>query len=69
MKENEDLKSKNLSLEMQLKTALEPSMILVPQSETSTVDLSALEESANKLRAANDLYRKVKQDLEKLKEV
>lgn len=54
---------------MQLKTALEPSMILVPQSETSTVDLSALEESANKLRAANDLYRKVKQDLERLKEV
>lgn len=69
LKENEDLKSKNLSLEMQLKTALEPSMILVPQSETSTVDLSALEESANKLRAANDLYRKVKQDLERLKEV
>ncbi|KAK9973037.1 hypothetical protein ABG768_023786 [Culter alburnus] len=68
LKENEDLKSKNLSLEMQLKTALEPSMILVPQSETSTVDLSALEESANKLRAANDLYRKVKQDLERLKE-
>ncbi|KAL0190333.1 hypothetical protein M9458_013031, partial [Cirrhinus mrigala] len=60
-KENEDLKSKNLSLEMQLKTAAEPSTVLVPQSETST-------ESTNKLRTANDLYRKVKQDLERLKE-
>uniref|UniRef100_A0A671NUH1 RING finger protein 219-like n=1 Tax=Sinocyclocheilus anshuiensis TaxID=1608454 RepID=A0A671NUH1_9TELE len=68
LKENEDLKSKNLSLEMQLKTAVEPSTVLVPQSESSTVDSSALEESANKLRAANDLYRKVKQDLERLKE-
>ncbi|XP_050967548.1 ORC ubiquitin ligase 1 [Labeo rohita] len=67
-KENEDLKSKNLSLEMQLKTAVEPSTVLVPQSDTGTVDPSALEESANKLRVANDLYRKVKQDLERLKE-
>uniref|UniRef100_A0A8C1LME4 RING finger protein 219-like n=1 Tax=Cyprinus carpio TaxID=7962 RepID=A0A8C1LME4_CYPCA len=32
LKENEDLKSKNLSLEMQLKTAVEPSTVLVPQS-------------------------------------
>ncbi len=69
LKENVDLKSENLSLEMQLKTAVEPSTVLVPQSETSTVDPSTLEESANKLRAANDLYRKVKQDLERLKEV
>ncbi|KAK2888820.1 hypothetical protein Q8A67_014195 [Cirrhinus molitorella] len=68
LKENEDLKSKNLSLEMQLKTAVEPSTVLVPQSENGTVDPSVLEESANKLRAANDLYRKVKQDLERLKE-
>ncbi|KAG1942166.1 ORC ubiquitin ligase 1 [Pimephales promelas] len=68
LKENEDLKSKNLSLEMQLKTALEPRTVLVPQNESCTVDPSALEESANKLRAANDLYRNVKQDLEKLKE-
>ncbi|XP_059427694.1 ORC ubiquitin ligase 1 [Carassius carassius] len=68
LKQNEDLKSKNLSLEMQLKTAVEPTTVLVPQTETSTVDPSALEESANKLRATNDLYRKVKQDLERLKE-
>lgn len=54
---------------MQLKTAVEPSTVLVPQSDTGTVDPSALEESANKLRVANDLYRKVKQDLERLKEV
>lgn len=68
LKENEDMKSKNLSLEMQLKTALEPSAVLVPLSETSSVDPSALQESANKLRAANDLCRKVKQDLERLRE-
>ncbi|XP_051568934.1 E3 ubiquitin-protein ligase TRIM39 isoform X1 [Myxocyprinus asiaticus] len=68
LKENEELKSKNLSLEMQLKTALEPSTVLVPMSETSTVDPRVLEESANKLRAASDLYRKVKQDLDRLKE-
>ncbi|XP_051562976.1 ORC ubiquitin ligase 1-like [Myxocyprinus asiaticus] len=68
LKENEELKSKNLSHEMQLKTALEPSTVLVSQSESSTVDPSVLEESANKLRAANDLYRKVKQDLDRLKE-
>lgn len=55
---------------MQLKTALEPASVLVPQTETSsTVDPSVLEESANKLRAANDLYRKVNQDLDRLKEV
>lgn len=54
---------------MQLKTAVEPSTDLVPQNEASTVKPSALEESDNKLRAANDLFRKVKQDLERLKEV
>lgn len=69
LKENEELKSKILSLEMQLKTALEPTSVLVPPTETSsTVDPSVLEESANKLRASNDLYRKVNQDLDRLKE-
>ncbi|KAI7807875.1 putative RING finger protein 219 [Triplophysa rosa] len=69
LKENEELKSQTLSLEMQLKTALEPTSVLVPQTETSgAVDPSVLEESANKLRAANDLYRKVNQDLDRLKE-
>ncbi|XP_065149860.1 ORC ubiquitin ligase 1 [Paramisgurnus dabryanus] len=68
VKENEELKSKTLSLEMQLKTALEPTPVLVPQTETSTVDPNVLEESTNKLKAASDLYRKVKQDLDRLKE-
>ncbi|KAA0713321.1 RING finger protein 219 [Triplophysa tibetana] len=69
LKENEELKSQTLSLEMQLKTALEPVSVLVPQTETSgAVDTSVVEESANKLRAANDLYRKVNQDLDRLKE-
>ncbi|XP_036425366.1 ORC ubiquitin ligase 1 [Colossoma macropomum] len=68
LKENEDLRSKNLSLETQLKTALEPSTLFVSQTETEAVDLSVLEESAKKLKAANELYQKVKQDVEKLKE-
>ncbi|KAI4886667.1 hypothetical protein NFI96_012788, partial [Prochilodus magdalenae] len=68
LKENEDLKSKNLSLETQLKTALEPSTLFVSQTDTETVDPSVLEESAKKLKAANELYQKVKQDIEKLKE-
>lgn len=64
------MKSQALSLEMQLKTALEPASVLVPQTETSgAVDPSVLEESTNKLRAANDLYWKVNQDLDRLKEV
>ncbi|XP_072539064.1 ORC ubiquitin ligase 1 [Salminus brasiliensis] len=68
LKENEDLKSKNLSLETQLKTVLEPSTCLVSQTETEAVDPRVLEESANKLKAANELYQKVRQDVDKLKE-
>ncbi|XP_017559121.2 ORC ubiquitin ligase 1 [Pygocentrus nattereri] len=68
LKENEDLRSKNLSLETQLKTALEPSTLFVAQTETEAVDPSLLQESAKKLKAANELYQKVKQDVEKLKE-
>ncbi|KAL7890534.1 hypothetical protein AOLI_G00000100 [Acnodon oligacanthus] len=68
LKENEDLRSKNLSLETQLKTALEPSTLFASQSETEAVDPSLLEQSAKKLKAANELYQKVKQDVEKLKE-
>ncbi|XP_076871275.1 uncharacterized protein obi1 [Brachyhypopomus gauderio] len=67
LKENEELKTKNLSLEAQLNTALEPSLMQGAQSE-SPVDHSLLEESANKLRAANEMCRKLKQDMEKLKE-
>ncbi|KAG9277808.1 RING finger protein 219 [Astyanax mexicanus] len=68
LKENEELKSKNLSLETQLKTALEPSTCFSSQSETEAVDPRVLEESANKLKAANELYQKVRQDVDKLKE-
>ncbi|XP_066521282.1 ORC ubiquitin ligase 1 isoform X2 [Hoplias malabaricus] len=68
IKQNEDLKSKNLRLQSQLKTALEPSTSFFPQNETEAVDLCVLEESTKKLKAANQLYQKVKQDMEKLKE-
>ncbi|KAL6456150.1 hypothetical protein MHYP_G00360010 [Metynnis hypsauchen] len=68
LKENEDLRSKNLSLETQLKTALEPSTLFVSQTDTEAVDPSLLEETVKKLKAANELYQKVKQDVEKLKE-
>ncbi|TRY98314.1 hypothetical protein DNTS_027903 [Danionella cerebrum] len=68
LKEKEELKSKTLSLEMQLKSALEPSTVLVPANEASTVDHNTLEEAASKLGVACDLYKKVKHDLEKLRE-
>ncbi|XP_035380659.1 ORC ubiquitin ligase 1 [Electrophorus electricus] len=67
LKENENLKTKNSSLEAQLNTALEPSTVLVSRSETPA-DHSLLEDSANKLRAASDLCKKLKQDMDKLKE-
>ncbi|XP_030637710.1 RING finger protein 219 [Chanos chanos] len=68
LKENEDLRGKNLNLETQLKTVLDPSTVSVSNTEAKVVDPSTLEEWANKLRAANDLYKRVKQDMEKIKE-
>ncbi|XP_029001080.1 ORC ubiquitin ligase 1 isoform X2 [Betta splendens] len=68
IRENEDLKSKNLSLEAQLKTALHPSSINTMQSGDKKVDAHILEEWTNKLRTASDVCDKVKQDMDKLKE-
>ncbi|KAK2853866.1 hypothetical protein Q5P01_006527 [Channa striata] len=67
-RENEDLKTKNQSLEAQLKTALDPCSINTVHSADKKVDPYILEEWTNKLRAATDVCDKVKHDMDKLKE-
>lgn len=59
---------KNQSLELQLKTALDPCSITPVQTDDKKVDPYILEECTNKLRAAQDVCDQVKQDLDKLKE-
>ncbi|XP_076594268.1 uncharacterized protein obi1 [Chaetodon auriga] len=68
IRENEELKTKNQSLESQLKTALDPCIINSVQTDDKKVDPYILEEWTNKLRAATDVCDKVKQDMDKLKE-
>ncbi|XP_035014388.1 ORC ubiquitin ligase 1 isoform X2 [Hippoglossus stenolepis] len=68
IRENEELKTKNQSLEAQLKTALDPCSINTEQTDDMSVDPSVLEEMKNRLRAATDVCDKVKQDMDKLKE-
>ncbi|XP_034385228.1 ORC ubiquitin ligase 1 isoform X2 [Cyclopterus lumpus] len=65
--ENEDLKTKNQSLESQLKTALDPCSMKAVQTEDNHVDPCVVEEWMNKLRAATDVCDKVKQDTDRLK--
>ncbi|XP_065279799.1 ORC ubiquitin ligase 1 [Emys orbicularis] len=76
-KEVEELRGKNLSLEAQLKTVLDPGALGLcnthEESHQSTDEASragpeTVEEWTKKLKAANDLYEKVKDDVEKLKE-
>lgn len=69
IRENEELKTKNQSLESQLKTVLDPSSMNAVQTDDKTVDPLVLEEWSNKLRAATDVCEKIKQDMDKLKEV
>ncbi|KAM8876602.1 ORC ubiquitin ligase 1 [Synchiropus picturatus] len=69
MKENEELKTKQQHLELQLKTALDPgSSLKSTQSDDKKVDPYILEELANKLRAATDACDEVKHDMDRLKE-
>uniref|UniRef100_A0A8D0A6R4 RING-type domain-containing protein n=1 Tax=Sander lucioperca TaxID=283035 RepID=A0A8D0A6R4_SANLU len=68
IRENEELKTKNQSLESQLKIALDPCSINTLQTDDKKVDPFVLEEWTNKLRAATDVCDKVKQDMDKLKE-
>ncbi|XP_062237217.1 ORC ubiquitin ligase 1 [Platichthys flesus] len=68
IRENEELKTKNQSLEAQLKTALDPCSIETVQSDDMSVDPSVVDEWKNRLRVATDVCDKVKQDMDKLKE-
>uniref|UniRef100_A0A674K4P3 ORC ubiquitin ligase 1 n=1 Tax=Terrapene triunguis TaxID=2587831 RepID=A0A674K4P3_9SAUR len=77
-KEVEELRGKNLSLEAQLKTVLDPGALGLCNTheeshrsidEASRAGPETVEEWTKKLKAANDLYEKVKDDVEKLKEV
>ncbi|XP_016079637.1 PREDICTED: RING finger protein 219 [Miniopterus natalensis] len=76
-KEVEELKSKNLSLESQIKTILDPLTLIQgnqnedkhPVSDNpSKIDPETVAEWKKKLRTANEIYEKVKDDVDKLKE-
>ncbi|XP_063068696.1 ORC ubiquitin ligase 1 [Engraulis encrasicolus] len=78
--ENEELRNRNRAAETQLETLLEPgAAVSVSRTQEEEeedddgeqrrgLDPSQMQEWAAKLRAATDLYDKVKQDLEKLRE-
>ncbi|XP_007529043.1 ORC ubiquitin ligase 1 [Erinaceus europaeus] len=77
-KEVEELKSKNLSLESQIKTILDPLTLMKgnqnedkhPVTDTpNKIDPETVSEWKKKLRTANEIYEKVKDDVDKLKEV
>uniref|UniRef100_A0A8C3X6L4 ORC ubiquitin ligase 1 n=1 Tax=Catagonus wagneri TaxID=51154 RepID=A0A8C3X6L4_9CETA len=76
-KEIEELKSKNLSLESQIKTILDPLTLMQgnqnedkhPVADNpSKADPETVAEWKKKLRTANEIYEKVKDDVDKLKE-
>lgn len=77
-KEVEELKNKNLSLESQIKTILDPLTLMQgnqnedkhPVADNSSkIDPETVAEWKKKLRTANEIYEKVKDDVDKLKEV
>lgn len=74
----EDLRGKNLSLQTQLKSLLDPAASALScqneeasQSahEAGTSGPETTEEWSKKLKAANDMYEKVMDNVERLKEV
>lgn len=74
----EDLRGKNLSLQTQLKSLLDPTASALScqneetsqsANEASTSGPETPEEWSKKLKAANDMYEKVMDNVEKLKEV
>ncbi|XP_053353774.1 ORC ubiquitin ligase 1 [Clarias gariepinus] len=67
LKENEELKTKSANLESQLKASLTPASPRTSPSHTLP-DSALLEESANKLRAATELYQRVQKDVDKLRD-
>ncbi|XP_041849329.1 ORC ubiquitin ligase 1 [Melanotaenia boesemani] len=68
VRENEELKTKNQSLEAQLKTALHPCSVNAEHQDDKRVSPLVVEEWKNKLQAATDVCDKIKQDMDKLKE-
>lgn len=64
--ENNELRNKNLKLEIQLQEMPRSGSAPVPPSETECL---LLRETENRLRAAGDLYLTVSQDLDKLRDV
>ncbi|XP_053167340.1 ORC ubiquitin ligase 1 [Hemicordylus capensis] len=78
-KELDELKEKNLSLESQLKSVLHPVTLEMSDKNRESPRLSDDEHKADppeslatwtqKLQAANDMYEKVKDDMDKLMEV
>lgn len=68
LKENEELKSRSASLESQLKASLKPATTPISPGDTPH-DSALLEEMANKLRAATELYQRVQEDADKLRDV
>ncbi|XP_060723476.1 ORC ubiquitin ligase 1 [Tachysurus vachellii] len=67
LKENEELKSRSVSLESQLKASLMPAATPVSPSD-ARLDSALLEETANKLRAATELYQRVQEDMGKIRD-
>ncbi|XP_055492756.1 ORC ubiquitin ligase 1 isoform X2 [Leucoraja erinacea] len=75
-KEIEDLRGKNLSLESQLKTVLDPAVLPTkdkggkqsPTGQDSVPNLTSQREWRAKVKAATEIYEKTKVDLDKLKE-
>ncbi|XP_036614217.1 ORC ubiquitin ligase 1 [Trichosurus vulpecula] len=74
-KEVEELRGKNLSLESQLKSVLDPVTLgnqseerRLASEERSKPPLETVSEWKKKLRAAHDIYEKVRDDVDKLKE-
>ncbi|XP_034145430.1 uncharacterized protein obi1 isoform X2 [Esox lucius] len=68
LKENEDLRTRNQTLDPQLKTVLNTCTITASQRDERSTDPSILEQWSKKMRAATDRYNKIKLDVDKLKE-
>lgn len=69
MRENKELKSRQENLEEQLRTALDPGGVSALQPDDRRVSSFVMEEWRNKLQAATDVCEKIKQDMDKLREV
>ncbi|XP_038123971.1 ORC ubiquitin ligase 1 [Cyprinodon tularosa] len=67
VRENEELKLKNQSLEERLKTALLPCNLNAVQPDDRVSPFVA-QEWENKLKAATDMYEEIKQGMDKLRE-